>query len=182
MQAFYPHSAGLDVHKKEAAVAHADPIPGIGPLAARSIISEIGCDLGNFPTANPLCAWAGVAPSNHQSAGKTLSRRLRHGNPHLKRLLVEGAHAAVRVKDSYLAALYHRLAGRRGKRRAIMAVAHSILRALYFLLKNDKDDCDLGGNYFDTRQPARTAQNLVSRLKQLGYTVQLTNQAEVAPA
>ncbi len=88
----------------EKAVAHADPMPGIGVMAARSLISEIGCDLSTFPSADHLCAWAGVAPNHYQSAGKTLSRRLRHGNPHLKRMLVEVAHAAVKVKDSYLAA------------------------------------------------------------------------------
>jgi transposase len=158
----------------EVAVSHADTVPGIGLKAARAIISEIGSDLANFPTAGHLCAWAGVAPSNNQSAGKTVSRRTRHGNAHLKRLLVEVAHAAVKVKDSYLAAQYHRLAGRRGKRRAIMAVAHTILRALYHMLKDDKDYYELGGNYFDARQPVRATQNLVSRLTQMGYNVQLS--------
>lgn len=166
----------------EGAVAQADTIPGMGLTAARAIISEIGADLANFPTAGHLCAWAGVAPGNHQSGGKTLSRRTRHGNAHLKRMLVEVAHAAVRVKDSYLSAQYHRLAGRRGKRRAILAVAHSILRTLYYMLKSGKDYKDLGGNYFDTRQPTRTAQNLVSRLKQLGYAVELPPKTEVVPA
>jgi transposase len=157
----------------EAAIAHADTVPGIGKTAARAILSEIGTDLSHFPTAGHLAVWAGVAPGNHQSAGKTLSRRTREGNRHLKRILVEAAHAAVKCKDTYLWAQYQRLVGRRGKKRAIMAVAHSLLVILYHMIKRDEDYKDLGGNYFDVRTPAKAAQNLVSRLQQLGYEVQL---------
>jgi transposase len=157
----------------EQAVAHLDTIPGIGKATAQQIVAEVGTDLTCFPTAGHLCAWAGVAPGNHQSAGKTLCRRTRQGNRNLKRVLVEAAHAAVKVKDTYLAAQYHRLVGRRGKKRAIVAVAHSILVIAYHLMKRDEDYRELGGNYFDTRQPVTATQNLVSRLQQLGYDVQL---------
>jgi transposase len=157
----------------ERAAAHLDTIPGVGKTAAQQIVAEIGVDLRHFPTAGHLCAWAGVAPGNHQSAGKTLSRRVRQGNRSLKQVLIEVAHAAVRVKDTYLSAQYQRLAGRRGKKRAIVAVAHSILVIVYYLLVRDEDYKELGGNYFDTRQPHKTVQTLLNRLSQLGYDVQL---------
>jgi transposase len=157
----------------ETAVAHLDTIPGVGVATAQQIVAEVGTDMTPFPTAGHLCAWAGVAPGNHQSGGKTLSSRTRQGNHSLTRALIEAAHGAVRVKDTYLSALYHRLAGRRGKKRAIVAVAHSILQSVYYMLKRDQDYQELGGNYFDVRQPAKTVQNLLSRLSQLGYDVTL---------
>ena len=157
----------------ETAVAHLDTIPGVGLATAQQIVAEMGTDLRHFPTAAHLCAWAGVAPGNNQSGGKTLSSRTRQGNRSLKRALVEAAWAAARVKDTYLSALYHRLAGRRGKKRAIVAVAHAVLKIAYVLIQRDEDYQELGGNYFDTRQPAKTVQNLLSRLSQLGYDVTL---------
>lgn len=158
----------------EAAVAHLDTIPGVGKATAQQIVAEMGTDLSHFPTAAHLCAWAGVAPGNNQSGGKTLSSRTRQGNRSLKRALVEAAWAAARVKDTYLSALYHRLAGRRGKKRAIVAVAHALLKIAYVLIERKEDYKELGGNYFDTRQPAKTVQNLLSRLSQLGYDATLT--------
>jgi transposase len=166
----------------EQAVAHLDTIPGVGKTAAQQIVAEIGTDMGVFPTSGPLSVWAGVAPGNNQSAGKTLSSRTRAGNRSLKRALIEAAHAAVRVKDTYLCAQYHRLVGRRGKRRAIVAVAHSILVIAYHLIQRDEDYTELGGNYFDTRQPVKAVHNLVNRLQQLGYDVQLNPRREAAAA
>lgn len=162
----------------ECAVAHLDTIPGVGKTAAQQIVAEIGTDMKMFPTDGHLCAWAGVAPGNNQSAGKTLSSRTRQGNRSLKRVLIEAAYAAVRVKDTYLSAQYHRLVGRRGKRRAIVAVAHSILVIAYHLIKREEDYQELGGNYFDTRQPVKAVQNLLNRLQQLGYDVQLNPKRE----
>jgi transposase len=164
------------------AVAHLDTIPGVGPTAARQILAEIGTDMSHFPTAGHLAAWAGVAPGNHQSGGKTLSRRTRQGNRSLKRTLIETAHAAVRVKDTYLSAQYHRLVGRRGKKRAIVAVAHSILVIIYHLILRNEDYRELGGAYFDTRQPVKTVSHLISRLQQLGYDVQLNPRATAEAA
>ena len=123
----------------EAAVAHLDTIPGVGKATAQQIVAEVGTDLSHFPTAGHLCAWAGVAPGNCQSGGKTLSSRTRQGNRSLKRALVEAAWSAARVKDTYLFALYHRLAGRRGKKRAIVAVAHALLKIAYVLIQRDED-------------------------------------------
>ena len=157
----------------EAAVAHLDTIPGVGKATAQQIVAEVGTDLSHFPTAGHLCAWAGVAPGNNQSGGKTLCSRTRQGNRSLKRALVEAAWSAARVKDTYLFALYYRLAGRRGKKRAIVAVAHALLKIAYVLIQRDEDYQELGGNYFDTRQPAKTVQNLLSRLNQLGYNATL---------
>ena len=166
----------------ERAVAHLDTIPGIGQVAAQQIVAEIGTDMSVFASERHLSAWAGIAPGNNESAGKILSSRTRQGNRSLKRALVEAAHAAVRTKDTYLSAQYRRLVGRRGQRRAIVAVAHSILVIAYHLIKRDEDYKELGGNYFDTRQPVKTVQNLVSRLQQLGYNVQLDPKTEAAAA
>ena len=164
----------------EQAVAHLDTIPGIGKVAAHQIVAEIGVDMSVFASERHLSAWAGVAPGNNESAGKILSSRTRQGNRSLKRVLIEAAHAAVRVKDTYLCAQYQRLIGRRGRRRAIVAVAHSILVIAYHLIARDEDYKELGGNYFDTRQPVKTVQNLISRLQQLGYEVQLNPRTEAA--
>jgi len=166
----------------ENAVSHLDTIPGIGVVAAQALVGEIGTDMSPFPTDGHIAAWAGVAPGNYQSGGKTLSRRTRPGNHNLKRVLIEAAHAAVKVKDTYLAAQYHRLAGRRGKKRAIVAVAHSILVIAYHLIKRDQDYQELGGNYFDMRQSVKTTQNLINRLQQLGYDVELNPRAEAIAA
>lgn len=166
----------------EVAVAHLDTIPGVGKTTAQQIVAEIGTDMSHFPTSGHLAAWAGLAPGNNQSAGKTLSSRTRQGNRSLKRALIEAAYAAVRVKDSYLSAQYHRLVGRRGKRRAIVAVAHSLLVIAYHLIQRDEDYKELGGNYFDTRQPVKVIHTLVSRLQQLGYEVQLNPRTEASAA
>jgi transposase len=166
----------------EQAVAHLDTIPGIGKTAAQQIVAEIGVDMNVFATSGHLAAWAGVAPGNNQSAGKTLSSRTRQGNRSLQRTLVEAAHSSIRVKDTYLSAQYHRLVGRRGKRRALIAVAHSILVIVYHLIKRNEDYKELGGNYFDLRRPDKVVQNMVSRLQQLGYDVQLGPKPEAAAA
>jgi transposase len=116
------------------AVALLDTIPGVAQASAEVIVSEIGTDMGRFPGARHLCAWAGVAPGNDESGGKRLSGRVRQGNQSLRRVLVQAAHAAARTKGTYLSSLFHRLAGRRGKKRAILAVAHSILVSVYHML------------------------------------------------
>jgi len=166
----------------ERAVAHVDTIPGIAKTAASQIVAEIGDDMSVFASHGHLSVWAGVAPGNNKSADKVLSSRARKGNCSLKRILVEAAHSAVKVKDTYLSAQYHRLVGRRGKRRAIVAVAHSILVIAYHLIKRDEDYKDLGGNYFDNRQPVKTVQSLVNRLQLLGYEVRLDRKTGPAAA
>ena len=155
------------------AIEHIDTVTGVGRVVAEGIVSEVGTDMSRFRSADHLSAWAGVAPGNHQSGGRRLSGRIRHGNQHLRRLLVQAAHAAAHTKGTYLAAQYQRIAARRGKKRAIIAVAHSILVIVYHLISRKEDYKELGGNYFDERKPEATIRRLVSRLTLLGYHVEL---------
>lgn len=156
----------------EQAVQLLDTIPGVARATAELIVAEIGTDMSRFPTASHLAAWAGVAPGNCESAGKRLSGRIRKGNQSLRVGLVQAAHAATRTK-TYLAAQYRHLAARRGKKRAIMAVAHSILVIAYHLIARQESYKDLGGDYFDKQRPEATKKRLVKRLEKLGYQVSL---------
>jgi transposase len=157
-----------------AALARLDAIPGVGQRTAEIILAEIGSDLSRFPTAGHLASWAGMCPGNHESAGKRLSGRTRKGNRALRTALVEAAHAASHTKHTYLAAQCRRLTARRGKKRALLAVGHSILVIAYHLLTDP--DCvyeDLGGDYFDQRDREVIQHRLVRRLQALGYQVSL---------
>lgn len=160
-------------HPFEEAVALLDTIPGIARETAEIIVSEIGTDMSRFPSANHLASWAGVAPGNNESAGKRHSGRTTKGNRALSVALTQAAHAAARTKNTYLSAQYHRLAGRRGKKRAIVAVAHTILVIAYHLIKRKEPYRELGSDYFDKRRPETTAKRLVRRLEQLGFQVSL---------
>jgi transposase len=162
------------------AVQLLDTIPGIARESAEVIVAEMGADMSRFPTANHLAAWAGLAPGNNESAGKRLAGKTRKGNRVLCSILVQVAHAASHVKKSYLAAQYHRLAARRGKKRALIAVAHSILVIAFHMLKRQESYTELGADYFDRRRPEATAKRLVKRLEQLGY--QVTVQAPMKAA
>jgi transposase len=150
-----------------------DSITGIGRYTAEVLVAEIGVDLQRFPTAAHLCSWAGVAPGNHESAGKRKSGKTRKGSPWLRRVLVEAAHAAGRTKNTYLGAQYRRLVARKGKKRAAIAVAHSILTIVYHVLTDRAPFTDLGGAYFDRRDQQAVQRRLVRRLEALGYTVSL---------
>ncbi len=158
-------------HPFEEAVQLLDTIPGVARNTAEILVSEIGTDMSHFPTANHLAAWAGVAPGNNESAGKKYSGRTRPGNKALKVALVQVAHAAASTRNTYLSSQYHRLAGRRGKKRAIMAVAHSILIIAYHMIQRKEPYHELGGDYFDKRRPEVTARRLLKRLEQLGFHV-----------
>ena len=160
----------------EQAVTLLDTIPGVAQETAQVIVAEIGVDMSRFPSANHLAAWAGVAPGNYESAGKRKSGRMRQGNKSLKTALTQAAHAAARTKDTYLAAQAQHLTGRRGKKRAIMAVAHSILVIAYHLIQRQEPYRELGGNYFDELRPEATTKRLVKRLERLGYQVSLQPQ------
>jgi transposase len=157
----------------EEAVVRLDTIPGVGRDIAEVIVSEIGVDMGRFPSAAHLAAWAGVAPGNHESAGKRLSGRTRKGNQTLRKSLVQAAHAAARTKQTFLSAQYHRLAGRRGKKRAVMAVAHSILVIAYHLISRQEEYKELGSAYVDRQHPERTIRRLMARLETLGVSIPL---------
>jgi transposase len=158
-------------HPFEEEVELLDTIPGVAQRIAEVIVSEIGNDMGRFPTADHLAAWAGVAPGNNESAGKRYSGTTRHGDRALTSALVQAAHAAARTRNTYLSAQYHRLAGRRGKKRAIVAVAHSILVISYHIIQRKEPYRDLGGDYFDQRRPEATAKHLLIRLQHLGYDI-----------
>ena len=149
-------------------------IPGINELSACVILAEIGRDMSRFPTAGHLISWAGLCPKNDQSAGKRRSTRMRKGAPWLKTTLVQCAWAAARKKASYLHAQFHRLRARRGAKKAIGAVAASILTAAYHMLKNGALYEDLGPDHFDRRAKATQTRRLVARLQNLGYAVQIT--------
>lgn len=146
-------------------------IPGISDVAAAAIVSEIGVDMSRFPTVGHLISWAGLCPRNDESAGKRRSTRLRKGAPWLKTLLVQSAWCATRANRTYLQAQFVRLKARRGPRKAIMAVAASILTAVYYMLKNDVDYADLGPAHFTRADRAKTANRLLRKLGDLGYEV-----------
>jgi transposase len=155
-------------------------IPGVGTLAAVVILSEIGRDMSRFPTAGHLLAWAGLCPGQNESAGKRRSSRLRKGAPWLKTLLIQCAWAASRRQDSYYKAQFSRLKARRGPKKAICAVAASILTAIYHMLKDGTGHRDLGASYFDRRSIDAKAKRLVSQLTKLGFQVQLEQIAKAA--
>jgi transposase len=157
----------------EEAVTLLDTIPGVARQTAENIVAEIGTDMSRFPTANHLASWAGVAPGNNKSAGKKRSGKVKKGNKPLGVILNQAAHSAAHTKNTYLSAQYHRLAGRRGKKRALVAVAHSILVMSYFMIKRHEPYCELGSDYFDRRRPETTAKRLVTRLEHMGYQVSL---------
>jgi transposase len=159
----------------EEAVTQLDTIPGVARQTAEIIVSEIGVDMSRFPTANHLAAWAGVAPGNNESAGKRRSGKTRPGNKSLRAALNQAAHGAAHTKNTYLTAQYQRLAARRGKKKAIVAVMHSILVISYHLIQRNEPYRELGGDYFDKRKPEVTAKRLVKRLERLGFQVSLQN-------
>jgi transposase len=155
-------------------------MPGIGQLAATVILAEIGRDMSRFPTAGHLLAWAGLCPGQNESAGKRKSSRLRKGAPWLKTILVQCAWAASRKKDSYYRAQFNRLRAKHGPKKAICAVAASMLTAIYHMLKDGTEHHDLGADHFDRRSTEVKAKRLVAQLAKLGYGVELKPIAEAA--
>ncbi len=157
-----------------------DTIPGVGTRAAEAIIAEIGTDMSRFPTPAHLASWAGMCPGNNMSAGKRKSGKTRRGSPWLRGMLVEAAQAAAKTKETYLSSLYHRLAARRGKKKAVIAVAHAILLIAHRLLQRKEPYRDLGANYYDERDREATVRRLVGRLESLGHKVYLQPAASAA--
>jgi transposase len=155
------------------AVELLDTIPGINQRAAEAILAETGINMTQFPSDKHLTAWAGLAPGNNESGGKRYSGRTRKGNQTLRTVMVQAAQAASRKKGSYASALYNRLAGRRGKKRAIVAVARSLLVSIYHMLTRQKEYEDLGSDYFQERRKENKVDYLTRQLAKLGYEVQL---------
>jgi len=166
---------GLEIGARLAAheelLQRLDEIPGVNRRIAQVIVAEVGTDVKPFPSDKHLVAWAGMCPGNNQSGGKRRYSRTRPGNRYLKTVLVEAAHAASRKKKSYLQAKYHRLAGRRGKKRAKVAVARTILQSIYFIIHRGTRFQDLGDNYYDRRNPDKLARRLALRIEKLGFRV-----------
>jgi transposase len=157
----------------EEAIARLDTLPGVARRTAEILLAEIGPDMGRFRTARHLASWAGICPGNHQSAGRRQSGKTRKGSKWLRAALVEAAQAAARKKETYLKAQYHRLVPRCGKKKAVIAVAHSLLVRVYYLLRDGTTYEELGGNYFDQHDRQQVERRLIRRLERLGYKVTL---------
>ena len=152
-------------------------IPGVQRRTAESVLAEIGTDMSRFPSERHLASWAGQCPGNDRSAGKRRSGKTRHGSKWLDTALTEAALAATRTNDVYLGAQYQRLRPRRGHRRALGAVKHSILCACWHMLQTGELYNDLGGDYFARRDPTCTTKRLVAQLERLGHIVTLEQAA-----
>jgi transposase len=148
-------------------------VPGVDRRTAVAVLAEVGVEMTPFPSDPHLASWAGMCPGNEESAGKRRRQRITPGNRWLKRTLVQAAWAASHTKNTYLASQYRRLAGRRGKKRAVIAVGHSMLVIFYHMLKRGTTYADLGGDFLDRLQPERMTRYYVKRLEALGHRVTL---------
>jgi transposase len=162
-----------EVKPYEILISRLDEIPGINRDAAIEILGEIGTDMGPWATDRRFAAWAGLCPGNHESAGKRKNIGVRKGNPFLKSILVQAATAAVKTKGTYYQAKFLRLSKRRGYKRAIVAIAHRMLIAIYHMIKEDKPYRELGAAIFDQRSAELKTKSLVTQLEKLGYAVEL---------
>lgn len=162
------------------AAARLQTIPGVGQKVAEMLLAELGTDMSVFPTADHLSSWAGMSPGNNESAGKRRSGRTTHGSRWLRTMLVQAAWAASHTKGTYLADQYRRLAARRGKNRALIAVGHTILVIAYHVLKKGVNYFELGADYLARLNPERMTRNLVKRLEKLGHKVTLEPLADAA--
>lgn len=148
-----------------------DTIPGINHDAAASIVAEIGTDMSHFPTDGHLASWSGVCPANHESNGKKKQKKNKRGNRGLKSVLCQCSWAAIRKKDSRIAAMYHRLVKRMGKQKAIMAVSHLLIRIIYVVLRDKVPYQELGADYLGSRE--KNVDYWIRKIKQMGYDVEL---------
>jgi len=150
-------------------------IPGIGKRSGEIILAEIGLNMEIYPTQNHISSWAGICPGNNESAGKKKSGKTRKGNKILKSTLVQCAQSAVKNKESFYSAQYHKLMVKRGKKRAIVAVAHSMLISIYHMLKNNMDYVDLGSDYYNQFNTDKKVNSYLKKLKELGYEIHTEN-------
>lgn len=164
----------------EEVIQRLDEIPGVNRRIAEVLVAEMGTDTSRFGDAAHLVSWSGMCPGNNQSGSKRRTARVRQGNKSLKRVLVEAAHAAGRKKDSYFSAQYRRIAARRGKKRAKVAVGRSILETAFHIIERKTTYKDLGSDYFDRRDPEKLAKRLAARIVSLGYKVSLEPMGQAA--
>lgn len=164
----------------EAELEQLDSIPGVNRRVAEILAAEVGLDMKPFPDAEHMASWGGMCPGNKSSAGKRYSGKTRKGSKWLRRAVTEAAHGAARKKNQYLKSQFHRLAGRRGKKRAIIAVGHSILKIVYYILTRHQTYQDLGENYFDEREKEAVKRRSIKRLEKLGFKVNLSPVAVIA--
>jgi transposase len=162
-------SLRLTDHQEE--IELLETIIGVGERSAQVIISEMGTDMSKFPSEAHLASWAGLCPGNNESAGKKKSGKTRNGNPTLKKTLVQCAKCSSHSKDTYLSAQYRRIAARRGRNRATVAAAHSILIIVYHILKNKESFYDLGGDFFDQKRRDNLIKQSIKRLEALGLKI-----------
>lgn len=162
------------------ALARLDTIPGVDARTAQNVLAEIGPELETFATAGQLASWAGVCPGNHQSGGKRKSGRTRPGNRWLRQALVQAAWAASHTKQTYLSSHFRRLAARRGRKRALLALAHTLLGIIHAMLKNQTNYQELGADFLDRLPGERLTRYLVKRLERLGHRVTLNAPTEAA--
>jgi len=151
-----------------------DEMPGIGLQSAQRIIAEVGIVMEQFPSADHFASWCGIVPACNESAGKKKNSRIRKGNKFIKETIVECARAAIRNKNSYYYAKYCKISARRGGKRALIAVAHSMLLAIYHILKQKQHFADLGSDYFNTINAERILKKNLRSLHDLGYEVELS--------
>lgn len=162
------------------AIAYLDTIVGVGRRVAQMIVSEMGVSMEQFPSSEHLASWAGMCPGNNESAGKRRSGKTRKGNKYLRVALVQAAWAASKKKDSYLASQFHRLARRRGKKKAAVAVGHSILVIAYHVLKRRESYKEMGGDYFEKKNVEGQKRRLIRQLEALGLKVTVEEVGEAA--
>jgi transposase len=180
MALFVAQIAELDAHiekllqKDNDHIERLDGMPGINRRVAEVIIAEAGTDMSRFPSANHFASWIGLCPGQNESAGKRRSGKTRKGNRALRTALVEAAQGAVRKKDSYFGAQCRRIAPRRGKKKALIAVAHSLAVAIYHIIKNQTVYVELGADFFDKLNPSRVLHRLTKRIQNLGFNVHLS--------
>jgi transposase len=168
------------IHPFEPAVTLWQTIPGVDRVTACNLVAEIGVDLRQFPSAQHLASWAALCPGNHESAGKRKSGKTRDGNKWLRRSLCQAAWAVTRTKNCYLSAQFKRLAARRGVKRAVMAVAHTMLIIGYHMLKTGRSYHELGGNYLEQINKHQLQRYFVKRLRNLGLKVTVEPVPEAA--
>jgi len=190
LEALDAELAALDARMAEHMAEHEDlierldGIPGVDRTTAQAVIAELGTDMTVFPDAAHLASWAGLCPGNAESAGKRFSGKTRKGDRYLRRMLVQSAWAAARTNGCFLQALFFRIAAKRGEKKAAVAVAHRILTIVWRIIRDGVSYKERGGDYFDRRDPQRTARKLTRRLERIGFEVSITRRPidPVAPS